>query len=307
MSFFRGKMSDHHEHHHHHEVEGKNLFITVFLNIIITISQVIGGIISGSIALQTDALHNFSDVIALLVTYVSNKLSKKEADNKKTFGYKRAEILGALFNSATLIGISAFLVIEAIKKLFQPEKIDSLWVISLAILSIILNFASVLLIKSDSHKNINIKSAYLHLLTDVFTSVAVLIGGLFIYFFNIIWIDPVISIFIAIYLFYSSFDILKESVSILMQFTPKNIDIEEVKISVESNDNVKNIHHLHLWKLDEHRIFLELHLEFKENILLGDVTNIIKNIKKSLIEEYNISHITIESEFDGCKNKDLLY
>ncbi len=293
--------------HHHHEVEGKNLFITIFLNAIITVSQVIGGVISGSIALQTDALHNFSDVIALLVSYISNRLSKKEANNEKTFGYKRAEILGALFNSASLIGISVFLVIEAVKKLLHPEKIGSTWVISLAILSIVLNFVSVLLIKSDSKENMNIKSAYLHLLTDVFTSIAVLIGGIFIYIFNIVWIDPVISILIAIYLFSSSFSILKEAISILMQFTPENINIEEIKVSVENNKNIKNIHHLHLWKLDEHRVFLELHVEFNKNLLLEDVTKIVKDIKVNLIKEFNITHITIESEFNGCKNKDLVY
>ena len=173
------------EHHHHHEVSGKNLFITIILNVIITLSQIIGGILSGSLALLSDATHNFSDVMALLIAWWANKLAAKDATSEKTFGYKRAEILATLFNASVLFGIGVFLIVEAFHKFMHPEVIDSTLVIVLGILSIILNTASVLLVKDDAHDNMNIKAAYLHLLTDVTTSVAVVVGGLLMFlFFN---------------------------------------------------------------------------------------------------------------------------
>jgi len=150
--------------HHHHEVSGKNLFITIILNIIITLSQIVGGIFSGSLALLSDAVHNFSDVLALAIAYFANRLASRPNSESKTFGYKRAEILAALFNSSVLIGIALFLIIEAFHKFYHPAVVHSIWVIALGTFSIVLNALSVLLVKDDAHDNMNIKAAYLHLL-----------------------------------------------------------------------------------------------------------------------------------------------
>ncbi len=194
--------------HHHHNVSGKNLFITIVLNIIITLSQIVGGILSGSLALLSDAMHNFSDVLALFIAYFANRLAARPNNATKTFGYKRAEILAALFNVSVLIGIAIFLIIEAFHKFYHPEAINSIWVIGLGTLSIVLNAASVLLVKEDAHDNMNIKAAYLHLLTDVMTSVAVVFGGVLMYYFGLFWIDPVISACVAVYLIWASFGLV---------------------------------------------------------------------------------------------------
>lgn len=307
-------MSEHEHHHNHshshshsHNVSGKNLFITIVLNIIITLSQIIGGIMSGSLALLSDALHNFSDVLALVLTYWTNKIAKKDKNNYKTFGYKRAEILATLFNSTTLIIIAIYLIIESINKFFNPQSIDSILVIGLGILSIILNAISVLLVKDDAHNNMNVKAAYLHLVTDVMTSVAVVIGGVLMYYYNIFWIDPVISLLIAFYLIKASYFLLIESVNILMQGAPSNIDIKDIKKNVETFDEVLNIHHLHIWRLDDHDIHLEAHVDFKENLLLEEVNQITSKIEKYLKSKYHISHITLQAEYDCCENKNLLH
>lgn len=303
-------MSEHEHHHNHshsHNVSGKNLFITIILNIIITLSQIIGGIMSGSLALLSDALHNFSDVLALVLTYWTNKIAKKDKNNYKTFGYKRAEILATLFNSTTLIIIAIYLIIESINKFFNPQSIDSILVIGLGILSIILNAISVLLVKDDAHNNMNVKAAYLHLVTDVMTSVAVVIGGVLMYYYNIFWIDPVISLLIAFYLIKASYFLLIESVNILMQGAPSNIDIKDIKKNVETFDEVLNIHHLHIWRLDDHDIHLEAHVDFKENLLLEEVNQITSKIEKYLKSKYHISHITLQAEYDCCENKNLLH
>ena len=291
------------EHHHHHEVSGKNLFITIILNVIITISQIVGGILSGSLALLSDAMHNFSDVLALVIAYGANRLSAKESSVSKTFGYKRAEILAALFNALVLMGIAVFLIVEAYHKLHHPEAINSLWVIGLGALSIVLNAASVLLVKDDAHENMNVRAAYLHLLTDVMTSVAVVGGGVLMYYFNLFWIDPVISALIALYLIWASFGLVKESSAILMQFTPDSVDVEEIIKSIEEERAIENVHHLHIWKLDDKHIHLEAHLDFHEDVTLSTSNSVIETLEKKLHDSFDIEHTTFQCEYNREDDK----
>ena len=297
-------MSEHH--HHHHNVNGTNLFITIVLNIIITLSQIVGGIFSGSLALLSDAMHNFSDVLALLIAYFANRLAARPNNATKTFGYKRAEILAALFNASVLIGIAVFLIIEAFHKLYHPEAINSLWVIGLGTLSIVLNAASVLLIKDDAHGNMNIKAAYLHLLTDVMTSVAVVGGGLLMYYFGLFWIDPVISALIALYLMWASFGLIRESSAILMQFTPKGIDIDDIVHTIEEEEEVHNAHHIHIWKLDDNHIHLEAHLDFYEDVPLSVSNAVIDSLEKKLHDNFDIEHTTFQCEYERDDDKEIV-
>jgi cobalt-zinc-cadmium efflux system protein len=292
--------------HHHHEVSGKNLFITIILNIIITVAQIIGGILSGSLALLSDAMHNFSDVVALIIAYVANRLASQPHTQSKTFGYKRAEVLAAFINASVLIGIGIFLIIESINKLYHPHNIDSVLVIWLGLLSIVLNAISVLLVKDDSHKNMNIKAAYLHLLTDVMTSLAVVVGGILMYYYNLFWIDPVISATIAIYLIWASVGLVKKSVSILMQFAPKEINIDEVVEFIKDTQEIKNVHHLHLWKLDEHSIHLEAHLDFNENVKLEESNEVLAALEKTLHTYFEITHTTFQCEYNRHGDKSVI-
>ncbi|MDA7817047.1 cation diffusion facilitator family transporter [Sulfurimonas sp.] len=291
---------------HHHKVNAKNLFIAIILNIIITIAQLIGGLISGSLALLSDAIHNFSDVISLITAYGANRLATRPSDIEKTFGYRRAEIIAALFNSATLIAISIYIMIEAFNRLYHPEPIDSILVIILGILGIIVNGFSVLIVKHDAKKNMNMKAAYLHLLADVMTSVAVVLGGVLMHYFNLFWIDPIISILIAIYLLWASFALLKSAIFVLMHFTPVDIDVNDVIQTITEQEQIDNIHHLHLWQLDDSRIHLEAHLDFNENIQLQESTDVIDLLEKKLNKEFGISHITFQCEYNRCDNKEMI-
>ncbi len=289
--------------HHHHPVSGTKLFITIILNSIITIAEIIGGIFSNSLALLSDALHNFSDVMALIIAYIANRLSGKEANEKNTFGLKRAEIIAALFNASVLIGIGVFLIVESVHKIIHPEHIKSLWVIGFGLLSVVLNGASVLLIKDDSHDNLNIKAAYLHLLTDVATSIAVIIGGILIYYFKIYSVDAIISLLIAIYLIYSAFDIVKDSTKILMQYSPENINLDEVIKEIEKNPEINNVHHIHIWQLNEHDIFLEAHIDLNENLSAEEISKLIDKLEKDLEEKFHITHTTFQVEYNRDDNK----
>ncbi|MCX6076676.1 MAG: cation diffusion facilitator family transporter [Campylobacterales bacterium] len=292
--------------HHHHHASGKNLFITIILNSIITIAQIIGGIVSGSLALLSDAMHNFSDVLSLVIAYGANRVSSKPSNTEKTFGYHRAEILAALFNSSVLIGISFYLIIEACSKLYHPEPIDSTWVIALGALGIVVNALSVWMVKEDAEENMNLQAAYLHLLADVMTSIAVVIGGVLMYYFHIFWIDPIISILIALYLLWASFGLVKGATFVLMQFVPKGIELSEVVKIITDVPQIENAHHIHLWQLDDHRIHLEAHLDFNENITIEASNKIIDILENQLRVLFKISHVTFQCEYNRCDNKEVV-
>ena len=293
---------NHHKHNHSHShdhgnLTGIKLIIAIILNILITLFQVVGGLISGSLALLTDALHNFSDVLALIISWIANALSKKKSTADKTFGYKRAEIIAAMINSGTLVIIAVFLSIEAIKRFVTPREVESFWIIILAAMSIAFNGFSVLLLRRDAKQNMNMKAAYLHLFTDMLTSVAVLAGGIAIQYTAITWIDPALSIGIAIYLIYSSFSLLMDTLKVLMQFTPEGLSIEKIE---------NRICQIHIWKLDDHQIHFEAHVGFFDDLVLSEIQKILMDIKGILHNEFGIAHTTLQPEFGECENVDLI-
>ena len=302
-------MSDHHTHNHshsHNDLKGRNLFISILLNILITVAQVIGGIFSGSLALLSDALHNFSDVISLVVSFLANKLAKKQASLHRTFGYKRAEILAAFINASTLIIVAVLLIIEAVKRFRNPEEIESNLVIWLSLLGIIANGLSVLLLKKDSEANMNMKSAYLHLLTDMMDSVAVLIGGLLMKYYQVYWVDSVLTFIIGLYLIWMGFDLLKNSTKLLMLFTPDTIPIKKIVEEINGFETIKNVHHVHVWQLNEAEIHLEAHIDFNKDITLSEFDVILHEIEHLVFHKYDINHVNIQPEFGKDDSKDVI-
>ena len=291
--------------HSTNHISGKNMAIAILLNIIITIGQIIGGIISGSVALLTDALHNFSDVIALILSYITNRLARRKSTEQQTYGYKRAEIISAFVNSATLIAIAIYLIVEAVERFMNPKPVNYDIVIYFAIGSVIINFISVLILHKDSKENINIKSAYLHLLTDVMTSIAVMIGGLLMKYYGIYRIDSILSVLIAIYLIFSSYKLLIESINILMQFTPKNIDIQDVCKNIALIEEIRNIHHVHIWQLNDKDLFFEAHIDLLNDINITEFQEILKKVEE-IMERYHIHHFNIQPEFNRDDNKNII-
>jgi cobalt-zinc-cadmium efflux system protein len=300
-------MSQSHSHHNHaKDLKGRNLIISILLNVLITVAQVVGGLISGSLSLLSDALHNFSDVISLIVSYVANRLSKRKASEQRTFGYKRAEILAAFINAATLIIVAVLLIIEAVKRFKNPEVIESSLVIWLSILGILANGFSVLLLKKDSKSNMNMKSAYLHLLTEMLASVAVLIGGLLMKFYALFWVDSVLTFAIAVYLIIVGYDLLKTSTKALMLFTPDHIHVNKVVEAVHKIDKVKKLHHIHIWSLSDNELHLEAHLDLTEDVSTSQFNSILEEIEDVLEKEFYINHITIQPEFNKEDSKAII-
>lgn len=296
----------HNHSHSHTDLKGRNLFISILLNIVITVAQVIGGLVSGSLALLSDALHNFSDVVSLIISYIAEKLSKRKASFQKTFGYKRAEILAAFINAATLMIVAVLLIIEAVERFQNPQEIESNLVIWLSVIAILGNGFSVLLLKKDSEANMNMKSAYLHLLTDMMASIAVLIGGLLMKYYQLYLVDSVLTFAIALYLIWMGFDLLKNSTKVLMLFTPESTPINKIVDEINAFDSIKNVHHVHIWQLNEEEIHLEAHIDFNENINLSQFDTILQDIEALLFSKYDINHVNIQPEFGKNDAKDVI-
>lgn len=288
------------------EVSKSRLFATIILNIIITLSEIIGGLLSNSLALISDALHNFTDVVAIILSYIANVISKKDKTLKNTFGYKRTEILVALLNASVIVIVSLFLFREAYFRFKNPSSINSSLMLVVAVIGLAANGISVLLLKADSKKNINVKSAYLHLFSDTLSSIAVIVGGILIYFYNLIWVDPILTVIIGLYVIKEGYGIIKEAVDILMQSAPGDVDINKIKESVEKIDHIYNLHHVHIWRLNDREIHFEGHIDLNENLNLKDIEVIQSKIRDLLYNQFGISHITIQAETNCCDNKELL-
>jgi len=243
--------------------------------------------------------------MAIALSYFANKISKRPKNIKKTFGYKRAEILAAFINSSVLLAISVMLVFEALKRFQKPEIIDGKLMIIVALIGLFANLFSVFLLEKDSHGNLNIKSSYLHLISDTVSSIGVVLGGIAIKIWHITWIDPVVTILISLYIIKEVWHILRKTTDILMQSSP-DINYGEIKNDVEKIDGVKNIHHIHAWMLNEETIHFEAHIDM-DDMSLCSAEKIYDKIEHLLKEHYAISHVTLQAEVNKCCDKNLLY
>ncbi len=294
------------ENHNHSHIDGKRLFIVMVLNFIITGVEVVGGVFSGSLSLLSDALHNFSDGISIVITYIALRFSKKENTYNYTFGYKQAEIIAAVFNSFTLIMISLYLFYEAVKRFYYPVEIKGGVMIGVALTGLLANTVSVFLLERDSHKSLNIKSSYLHLLTDAFSSLGVVLGGIFIYLFEIRWIDPLVTIGIALYVLKEGKDVITNAFYILMQKVPKGIDIEEISNEIKKiSPLIQDVHHVHIWQLGEGERLMEAHINI-EDLKISEANRIGDVIEEMLKRRFGINHVTLQFEYQRCKGEGLI-
>jgi len=289
--------------HQHNEPNKKNLLISVLLNAIITLAEFIGGILSNSLALISDAVHNLSDTMAIIISYFALLIGKKDSTTKNTFGFKRIEILAALFNAVVLIVISIYLFYEAYERFINPEPIKGKMMFIVASIGLLGNLISVLLLHKDSSYNLNIKAAYMHLIGDTLSSVGVILGSVLIYFWDVYWIDPLLTIIIGLVIIKATWSILKETIEILMQASPAGLDLKEIKKDLEKHSDIKNIHHIHSWRLSDNIIHFQCHVEVIKNLPINYIDQIRIKLENILHKKYGIDHITIQMELDTCEQK----
>jgi cobalt-zinc-cadmium efflux system protein len=293
---------------HSHSVEGYSagrIIFTIILNLIIGLAEVTGGILSGSLSLISDALHNFSDAFAILITFIAIKLSRITETESFTFGFKRGEIIAASINSSALIVISAYLIWESHLRILHPNPIKTEIMMIVASIGVVANLLGMFLLQKDSDKSINIKSAYLHLFADAITSIAVLLGAVAIHYFKIYWLDPVLTILISLYILRESYFILKKSIIIFMMGKPDGISLEDIKRELESLKEIKNIHHAHLWMLTDKLFHFEAHIDI-EDCQSTAIDSIIIRSENILKEKFGITHSTLQVESSKCRKKELI-
>jgi cobalt-zinc-cadmium efflux system protein len=290
---------------HNHAISQKNLGIAIILNAIIFGVELVGGLLTNSLALISDAMHNLSDFFALILSYIASKIVLWNSNYKKTYGYVRVEIFVAFINSVSLVLIGGYIIYEALQRINNPEPVIGLWMLIIATVGFIANAFSTILLKKDAEHDLNAKSAYLHLLTDAIESLSVIIVGGLIYWFGWNILDPIISIAIGIFIIKSAWNIVLETVNILTEGTPKGIDINEVASAIKTFPEVKSVHHLHVWSLSSQFRALSAHIVVKDG-LISKGNEIINKIEVELEHKFNINHPTLQLEVDVCKEQDIV-
>ncbi len=298
-------MAHSHEHGHSHHghahlldgaVEGgqRRLAVAVAINLALTVAQVVGGILSGSLALIADALHNFSDAASLVIALWARRIARRPADGQMTFGWGRAEIVAALVNFTTLILIGLYLCFEAVMRLLDPQPIEGWTVVIVAGVALVVDAATVLLTLAMARDNMNIRAAFLHNMADAMASVGVIVGGVVVLLYDWTLIDPLLTLAIAAYVLWHGASEIGGAVRILMNAAPDSLDATELATAMTQVEGVQDVHHLHLWRFDEHRSSLEAHIRLVADA--PDPAAVKRRLRTLLADEYGVQHATLETE-----------
>ena len=300
-------MGHNHDNHHsknHSHCSDENIRLAFFLNISFTIIELVGGILTNSIAIMSDAVHDFGDSLSLALAWYFQKKSKKGSTSQYTYGYKRFSLLGAIITSIVLIVGSIYILSEALLRLLSPQETNASGMFVLAMLGILVNGIAVLRTRKAS--SINERLISLHLLEDVLGWAAVLVGSVIIYFTNLTIIDPILSIAIACFILFNVIKNIRQVMPILLQGTPVGVERASIIKKLNHIDHVDNIHDLHIWSLDEEYNILTVHITLKDSMSMGKLAELKESIRAVLKEE-EIQHVTIEFEtpnesciFDNC-------
>lgn len=293
---------------HHHAVSehatGVRLLLTLSLNFIIPVVQIIGGLAAHSVALISDATHNFSDFMAILVSYIAHRIGKKGASLRNTFGYRRAEILAALLNVVILTGASAVIVFEAFQRFRHPETVFGGMVMGIAAVGVAGNGFSAWLLHQDAKGSLNIRGAFLHMMGDMLTSVAVMVNGWILMYKPWYWLDPLLSVLIVLFILKNCWSLLKESTAILMNATPRDLNIQAVQRVLENFPEVSGVHYLHAWNLGSSGIAFSCHVVVKDQSV-SQTHELQKTIAHTLFHEFGIDHPVLQFETSACGNGNL--
>ena len=298
-----------HDHGHAHidpQSGDRRVSIAIWANGLLTVAQIVGGILSGSLALIADALHNFSDMASLVIAFFARKIARRPADKRMTFGYGRVEIVAALINYTTLILIGFYLIYEGGMRMIDPPEVQGWTVVILGGVALVVDTLTALLTYSMQKGSVNIRALFLHNLSDALASVAVIIGGSLILLYNMRWVDPAITIGIALYILYLAFTEIGGPIRTLMLGSPPDIDNEAVVEAMRGVDGVADVHQVHLWQMQEHEAALDCHVVLTADGW-GQIEKIKAAIKDRLKDDFSIGHSSLEFEHEdrAHENADL--
>lgn len=283
--------------HHHHETHGMSdsrLVWAVVVNVALTVAQIVGGVISGSLSLIADALHNLNDAASLALALFARRVGRRPADKLMTFGYGKAEIIAALINLTTLIIVGIYLLIEAVSRYLNPQSIEGWTVVIVAGVALVIDIATAVLVYVGSKTSLNIKAAFLHNVSDALASVGVIVAGILIILFDLYVADLVITVMIAGYVLYQGLSLMPRTVRLLMDAVPDDVEFETIVKRLREIDGVQDLHHVHVWSLEEHRRALEAHLVPSDPSLEG-FERVKERVRAMLADSFSIEHATLEA------------
>lgn len=294
-------MTEHHHHehihcHHHGEVSEKSvklLIVSFAINMLLSVVEIIGGIVSGSVALIGDALHNTSDAFSILIAVIAFKIGHKKASVKYSYGFKRAEVIGGFVNLILLFISGCYLLAEGVERLIMPQEIDGIMIVWISVLALIIDAATAKISHHDAHHNSNMKMVFVHNLADAFGSVGVIVSGLCVMWFGVYYVDGIVALLIAFYMIFQAVVSFPQTVNILMNAAPDDLDIEEIKREIMQIKDVKGVHHIHLWCINEHDVAIECHVESTALGVAPQISTVLK-------EKFNIRHCNIQTEETNC-------
>lgn len=287
---------DHHGHSHLDPNAGDaRIGWAIVANMALTLAQIIGGVLSGSLALIADALHNFSDAIALILAFGARKISRRPADAQMSFGYGRVEVVAALINYTTLIVLSVYLIYEGIMRFANPEPINGWMVVWIATIALVIDVVTALLTYSMAKESMNIRAAFIHNLADALGSVAVIVAGTMVILYGWLWVDPVVTLLIAFYILWHVKSEFLNVTRVLMLGAPDGMDAHEVIATLRAVKGVADLHHMHLWQMQEHEAAMQAHIVIEAGSW-GQADAIKAEIKAQLADQFGIQHSTLEME-----------
>ncbi len=282
----------------------RRLALSLGITLALVVVEIFAGIIANSLALLTDAAHNFTDVLALALAWHAIRLALRPAHSGRTYGYHRAGILVALFNSTTLALIALGIFHEAYKRFVAPPEVQTDILIGVGLAAVVVNLVTALLVRRGADNDLNLKSAYLHLMGDVLSTVGAVAAGILIRFTGLNWIDPLVSVFIGLLILWNAWGIIRESVSILMEGTPADIDIQTMLGEIQSVAGVSGVHDLHVWSITRSLRTLSAHL-VTSDVTVSAGAKIQAAVNELLARKYSITHATLQLECVECANNDL--
>ncbi len=292
-----------HEHchhcHHHEQVSEKSvkyLFVSFLINMLLSVVEIVGGIVAGSVALIGDALHNTSDAFSILIAVIAFKIGHKKATKKYTYGFKRAEVIGGFVNLILLFISGFYLIVEGIERLVSPHPIEGWLIIWVSVLALLVDAATAKISHHHAHHNSNMKMVFIHNLADAFGSIGVILSGICVVLFDIYFVDGLIALLIAAYMIFQSVVSFKPIVNILMNAAPEHIDLNKIEKAIKKVKGVDDVHHIHVWCISEHDVSLECHIK-------GSDLELVHKVSELLEHKFDINHCNIQLEDTECCHK----
>lgn len=282
-----------HDHHHHPEIEGdRRVAMAVGVNLLLTLVQIVAGVFSGSLALIADAIHNLSDAMSLVIAFFARRIARRPADARMTFGYGRAEVVAALINYVTLVVVALWLIAEGVQRLFNPVEVEGWAVVIVAGVALVVDTVTALLVFRLSKDSMNIRAAFLHNVMDALGSIAVIVAGTLILLYDWRLVDPLVTLAIAGYILWHVSREIGPVIRVLMMGSPDSPALTDVMAMIEAEAGVVGLHHVHLWRMQEHELALEAHVVFSD----AAPDALRQRLKAQLADQFGIVHTMLELE-----------